>query len=331
MSDAKPSARAFWIARPGEGVIRQHGPGEAGAGEVEVTALYSGISRGSESLVFRGLVPDSERERMRAPHQEGEFPAPVKYGYSSVGRVTAGPGALLGRQVFCLYPHQDRYVVAEDAVIPLPAGVPPERAVLGANMETALNGVWDAPVRPGDRVAVVGGGVVGSLVAYLASRVAGARVEIVDVARERAALADAFGCHFAAPDRAAPHADLVFHTSGAPAGLETALSLAGTEATVVEMSWYGDQAVPAPLGKAFHSRRLTLRSSQVGGIPAERRARWTHRRRLELALSLLSDPVLGELITGESDFEDLPATLADLAAAPGSALCHRVRYTSNLY
>jgi threonine dehydrogenase-like Zn-dependent dehydrogenase len=265
---------------------------------------------------------------MRAPHQEGEFPAPVKYGYASCGRVVEGPPELLGRAVFCLYPHQDRYVVPAPHVVPIPDGVPPARAVLAANMETAINGQWDAPVRPGDRVAVVGGGVVGCLIAYLAAKVAGARVELVDIEPARAMVAAALGCHFAAPDAAARDADLVFHTSGSPSGLPTALDLAGTEATVVEMSWFGAAPVAAPLGQAFHSRRLTLRSSQVGGIPTERRPRWNHRRRLELALSLLADPALDALITGECELDELPGALAALAAAPGAALCQRVRYTS---
>ena len=315
-------ARAFWIVGPGRGELRDEALPARGDGDVLVATRYSGISRGTESLVFAGRVPPSEHQRMRAPHQAGDFPFPVKYGYANVGRVLEGEHA--GRDVFCLYPHQSRYVVPAADVLPLPDGVPAARAVLAANLETALNGLWDAALRLGDRVAVVGGGVVGCLAGYLAARVPGCDVELVDVAPARAPVAAALGLRFALPAEARPDADLVIHASGDPAGLTTALALAGHEATVLELSWYGERAVTVPLGGAFHARRLTLRSSQVGGLPAAQRARWTHRRRLGLALTLLADPALDVLIDGESDFAELPSLLPRLAATP--SLCHRLRY-----
>ncbi|MCZ8130066.1 MAG: zinc-binding alcohol dehydrogenase [Steroidobacteraceae bacterium] len=318
------TASAFWITAPGRGEIRDEILRPAGPGEALVRALYSGISRGTESLVHAGRVPPSEYARMRAPFQDGEFPAPVKYGYASVGRVESGPAELVGRVVFCLYPHQTRYVVPVDALHPVPDAVPPARAVLAANLETAINGLWDATPRVGDRIAVVGGGTVGCLVAWLAARVPGCRVELVDVDPAREALARALGLAFASPAAATPDADLVLHASGAPAGLETALALAGDEASVVELSWYGDREVRLPLGGAFHARRLTIRSSQVGRLPPAQQPRWTHRRRLALALELLADPVLDALIAGECAFAELPAAVARLAAH--GALCHRVRY-----
>jgi 2-desacetyl-2-hydroxyethyl bacteriochlorophyllide A dehydrogenase len=317
-------ARAFWTTGPGTGEVRDERLRPLGATDVLVDTLYSGLSRGTESLVLAGRVPPSEYLRMRAPHQAGDFPFPVKYGYQNVGHVVAGPTELVGRAIFCLYPHQTRYVVDAGDVVPLPAGVPPERAVLAANLETAVNGVWDAELRLGDRVAVVGGGVVGSLVAWLAARVPGCEVELVDINPDRAALAAALGVGFAIPDRARTEADVVIHASGAPAGLTTALALAGPEATVVEMSWYGSSPVELSLGGAFHARRLTLRSSQVGGLPAGQRARWSLRRRLLLALRLLADPALDALIDGDLDFHDLPHAWPRIAGA--SALCRRVRY-----
>ena len=319
-------ARAFWIAAPGAGEIRPEPLRRPEPGDVVVRALYSGISRGTEALVFRGEVPASEAARMRAPFQAGDFPAPVKYGYISVGVVETGPAALAGRTVFCLHPHQTRYVVPADAVHVLPDDVPAARAVLAANMETAINGVWDGGPRVGDRIAVVGGGVVGCLVAWLVGRIPECRVELVDTNDERAAIASRLGVGFATPDRATPEADLVFHASGAPEGLATALQLAAFEAVVVELSWYGARAVPVPLGEAFHSRRLTLRASQVGAVAASQRSRWTHRRRMALALALLVDPCLDDLITGESPFEALPEVMAELARGPGRALCHRITY-----
>jgi threonine dehydrogenase-like Zn-dependent dehydrogenase len=320
------TARAFWIAAPGRGELRAAPLAPPRDGEVLVRAVCSGISRGTESLVFAGRVPKSQYQAMRCPFQHGDFPVPVKYGYASVGVVEDGAPALRGRRVFCLHPHQDRYVVPADAVLAIPDAVPDARAVLAANMETAVNGLWDAAPRLGDRIAVVGAGVVGALVAALAARVPGTVVELVDIDPARAALATALGCRFALPDNAAGDADLVIHASGSAAGLATALRLAGFEATVLEMSWYGDQSVPAPLGEAFHAKRLVLRSSQVGAVATAQRARWSHRRRLTLALDLLADPVFDRLITGESRFDDLPQTMARLAGAPAGALCHVARY-----
>ena len=293
-------------------------------------ARASGVSRGSERLVFQGRVPPSEYRRMRCPFQAGEFPAPVKYGYASVGVVEAigsdVPAALRGQRVFCLHPHQDFYVVPATSLMPIPDAVPDRRAVLAANMETAVNALWDAEPRVGDRIAVVGAGVVGSLIAALAARIPGTSVDIVDIDARRADLATALGCAFALPDAAHGEADLVFHASGAPAGLSTALSLAGFEARVVELSWYGDRAVTLPLGEAFHARRLSLISSQVGEVAASRRARHSRHDRLALALALLADPGFDRLLTGDSPLSELPATMVRLAEAPDGALCHVIRY-----
>ena len=319
-------ARAFWVMAPGHGEIRDEVLGTPADDEVVVHALYSGISRGTEALVFGGHVPRSEWGRMRAPFQTGEFPAPVKYGYSSVGRVVRGPRELAGRMVFVLHPHQTRFVVPAEAVHVLPDGIPPARAVLAANLETALNGMWDARPHVGDRIAVVGAGAVGCLAAWLASRIPGCEVELVDINPRRAAVAGALGVRFAEPAAAAHEADLVIHASGAPAGLELALQLAAVEATIVELSWFGDQTVPLSLGGAFHAKRLTIASSQVGRVAPSQRPRWDARRRMQLALTLLGDPALDALITGESEFETLPEVMATLARSPGDALCHRIRY-----
>ena len=319
-------ARAFWVAAPGRGEIRTEPLGLPAAGEVLVRTLFSGISRGTESLVFRGRVPPSEFERMRAPFQGGNFPGPVKYGYASVGEVEEGPPDLKGRRVFTLFPHQTRYVVPATAVHVLPVATPPGRAVLAANLETAINGVWDARPLVGDRVSVVGAGAVGCMTAWLVSRIPGCEVELVDLNPSRADVARALGVRFAVPDRATGEADVVIHASGAPAGLALALQLAAFEATVVELSWYGDQDVPLGLGQAFHARRLTITSSQVGSVAAPQRARWDTRRRMQLALRLLESPALDTLITSESGFEELPEVMESLSRAPADAICHRVKY-----
>jgi 2-desacetyl-2-hydroxyethyl bacteriochlorophyllide A dehydrogenase len=319
-------ARAFWVAAPGRGEIRTEPLRSPATGDVLVRTLYSGISRGTESLVFRGRVPPSEFERMRAPFQDGQFPAPVKYGYCNVGEVEDGPADLRGRAVFTLYPHQTRFVVPATAVHVLPQGTPPARAVLAANLETAINGVWDARPHVGDRVAVVGAGVVGCLCAWLVSRIPGCEVELIDRNPSRATVAAALGVRFVMPDTAAHEADVVIHASGAPDGLTLALELAAFEATVVELSWYGDQAVTLGLGQAFHARRLTIASSQVGNVAPSQRPRWDTRRRMQLALRLLEASALDALISGESDFEELPGVMELLSTRPGDTLCHRVRY-----
>jgi len=323
---ADGAARGFWIVAPGRGELRRSVLPALAAGDVRVRTVASAISRGTESLVFRGRVPESQYQVMRCPFQEGGFPAPVKYGYAAVGIVEAGPDALVGRRIFCLHPHQDRFDVPADAVLPVPDAVPDARAALAANMETAINALWDGAPLVGDRIAVVGAGVVGCLAASLAARLAGTRVELVDLNPARAPLAAALGCRFAPPGGATADADLVIHASGSAAGLATALRLAGFEATVLELSWYGDASIAAPLGEEFHSRRLTLRASQVGEVATARRARRSRRQRLALALELLADPVYDRLLTGESAFDELPFVLARLAAAPDDALCQIVRY-----
>ena len=319
-------ARAFWVTAPGHSEIRGQRLRSPAPGELLIRACRSAISRGTESLVFRGEVPESEWQRMRCPFQEGEFPAPVKYGYSAVGIVEDGPAEALGRRVFCLHPHQDRFIVPKGAVVDVPDAVPDRRATLAANMETAINGMWDATPGPGDRIAVIGAGVVGCLVAALAARLPGTQVELIDIDPSRRRIAEALGCHFATPENASPEADLVVHASGSPAGLAAALTIAGFEAMVLEMSWYGTRIVPLELGGAFHSRRLTLRSSQVGAVPAARRQRWPLRRRLILALSLLCDPVFDILLSGETEFTALPALMPQLATSSAGILCHTLRY-----
>ena len=319
-------ARAFWVVEPGRGEIRSESLRPPSSDEVVVQALFSGISRGTEALVFGGRVPESERVRMRAPFQEGEFPSPVKYGYASVGRVECGPGDLKGRTVFVLHPHQTRYVVPVSSVHTLPVDVPPARAVLAANLETALNGMWDARPHVGDRIVVIGAGTVGCLVAWLAARIPGSSVQLVDVNPQRAGIAQKLGVPFAQPADATRDADVVIHASGSPDGLSLALDVAGIEATVVEMSWFGDRSVLLPLGSAFHSRRLTIKSSQVGRVAPDQRGRWDTRRRMALALTLLADASLDVLITDESPFDELPNVMARLANEPGDVLCYRIRY-----
>jgi hypothetical protein len=296
-------------------------------GEVLVRALQSGISRGTEALVFAGRVPEVEWARMRCPFQEGEFPFPVKYGYASVGVIEDGSADRLGQRVFCLYPHQSLFALPGDAAIAVPDDVPTSRAVLAAQIETALNASWDLAPRIGDRIAVVGGGTIGCLVAWLCGRLPGTEVTLIDINPGRAAIANVLGVRFTQGHEAPRNCDAVFHASSTSEGLSLALSLAGFEAEVMELSWYGDSLVTVPLGGAFHSQRLSLRSSQVGAVSPSRRVRWSHARRLGLALSLATDPRLDALVQEATSFDSLPRSLPSLLSSPG-ALFHRVIYQS---
>jgi threonine dehydrogenase-like Zn-dependent dehydrogenase len=319
-------ARALWYVTFGRAELRPVVLPSPGPGEALVRTLWTGLSRGTERLVFEGRVPPSDGDRMRAPFQEGTFPFPVKYGYCAVGVVDDGPDPLVGRTVFALHPHQERFVVPAAELVTVPEALPPRRAVLAANMETALNALWDSGAGPGDRILVVGAGVVGCLVAFLAAGLPGAVVTLVDVDLSRQDAARRLGVRFSRPLDAPGDADVVFHASGAQTGLACALACAGQEAVVVEMSWYGDRMVSAPLGLDFHSRRLRLISSQVGEVAPSRRPRWTRRRRLEKAMALLADERLDGLITEEVPFEALADALPRLLAPGAPGLAAVVRY-----
>lgn len=321
-------SQALWLTRKGRAELQSADLRQVCEDELLVESLYGAISRGTERLVAEGCVPIGEQQAMRAPLQDGEFPFPVKYGYAVVGRVREETGSMAGKTVFCLHPHQDIFITPTQMAIAVPDGVPAARAVLAANMETALNGIWDARVLPGDRVAVVGGGLVGLLVSYLAAKIPATQVTLVDINPARAALAAAFDCRFALVEGAkntASESDIVIHTSGVSEGLVSAIALAGFEARIVEMSWYGDGTSSIPLGGRFHSQRLSIVGSQVGHVPASHRARWPLSRRLATALDLLRDDRLDMLISGETAFDELAGHYMDILSDPDT-LCHRIRY-----
>jgi NADPH:quinone reductase-like Zn-dependent oxidoreductase len=319
-------AFAFWLREPGVGEIRPISVPAPGLNDVGVRTLRSGVSRGTETLVFRGGVPPSQYLQMRAPFQDGDFPGPVKYGYLNVGVVEDGPPQLRGRTVFCLYPHQTAYVVPARSVVVVPDDVPAARAVLAGTVETAVNALWDVAPLVGDRITVVGAGMVGCCVARLLARFPGVSVTLVDVDPGRAEVASALGVEFAMPADAAGGCDLVVHTSATSAGLQLSLDLLTAEGQVVELSWYGDAEVTVSLGGAFHSRRLGIRASQVGAVAPARRATRTTTDRLALALELLRDPAFDAVVTGSSPFEELPDVMARLAAGSLPALCHTITY-----
>jgi threonine dehydrogenase-like Zn-dependent dehydrogenase len=329
-ADVTPTARSYWLVQPGSGEVRPTELPAPGAGDVLVRTLVSGVSRGTEALVFRGGVPESQYDVMRAPFQAGDFPGPVRYGYLNVGVVESGPDDLEGRIVFCLYPHQTSYVVPVEAVTIVPDGVPPRRAVLAGTVETAVNALWDVAPLLGDRVAVVGAGMVGLCVARLLVGYPGVTVTVIDTDPARAEIAESLGARFALPERAlsegAGELDAVIHASGTSAGLQLSLDLLASDAMVTDLSWYGDTPVELSLGGRFHSARLGVRASQVGEVAQARRGRRSRRDRITLALDLLQDPAFDVLLTGDSPFEELPEVMAKLASGSMPALCHTISY-----
>jgi NADPH:quinone reductase-like Zn-dependent oxidoreductase len=327
---AQTMARALWTVATGEVVIRKEALPPLGTGDARVRTLVSAISGGTESLVLAGKVPTSEHDRMRAPWQVGDFPFPVKYGYAAVGIVEDGPSEWVGRRAFALHPHQDRFVVPVTALTPVPDDIPPERAALTANLETALNAVWDSGIGPGDHIAIIGAGIVGSLIAAIVSRMPAVGLTLIDIDPAKAARAETFGARFKSASEISDlkdDFDCVFNTSGHGAGLVTALAIAGFEAKIIELSWYGASEVTLPLGQAFHSRRLQIIASQVGQIPPHRRARFDYARRMRVVGKLLNDVRLDTLIGERFAFEDAPARFAEvIARRNGSAQI--IRYST---
>ena len=319
MNDEAPrttSSNGLWLVDKSKyAILPVHLPDWDKKTEVLLKMTASGISRGTERLVFNASVPESEYQTMRAPLQRGDFPYPVQYGYCASAKIIDGPPDLIGQSVFCLHPHQDYFITKTDSLILLPQNVSPARAVLAANMETALNGVWDSGVSAGDHVTIVGGGVLGLLLTFIISQIPKTRVTLIDP-QDRSAPATAFAADFETQPRGGLEADVVFHTSASEAGLKTAIDCAGTESRIVEMSWYGNRDISVPLGGAFHSKRLQLISSQVGQIPSHRKTRWTFARRMQTALALLGDPNLDQLLTHHIPFAQAPLLLPPLLDDP---------------
>ena len=324
---ASAVSQSLWYVAPERVEIRSETLGPLPKNSVQVRTLFSALSRGTESLVFKGLIPESEYIRMGAPFMGGKLPFPVKYGYSNVGRIELGPPELIGRLVFSLMPHQSIFQTDAANILLIPEEIPAQRAVLAANMETALNAVWDAAPGPGDRIVIIGAGVLGCLIAYLCGHLPGAEVTLVDINPEREDIATTLGVQFSSPELAPKDCDLVIHCSASAAGLSTAIASAGEEATILELSWYGSNKIDVSLGGAFHSRQLKLQSSQVGHVSLSRRPRWSHRRRLTAALGMLIDSRLDSLLTKPISFETLPSELPKIFGAQSSALCCLIQYS----
>lgn len=324
-------ARALWYTAPGKVELRPERLAPLAPGWLTIETHFSAISRGTEQLIWHGAIAESEWQRMRAPFQDGDFPFPVKYGYSAAGVVIDGPPEWIGTNTFALYPHQEVFALPAANAIRLPEGVPLKRATLAANMETALNAVWDSGAGPADRIVIVGAGVVGLLITFLVARLPGTQTYVVDVVPERRAIVEAFGATFVAAGEDAgaaigEDADVVFHTSASAGGLHTAIAACGFEAALVELSWYGNATIEIGLGGAFHAKRLRLVSSQVGHVATSRRARWTHGRRLQAAAGLLADDRLDALVGDTVPFDQLSTQMADILGGARGGLAPVIAY-----
>lgn len=326
--DRTTSATAWWAIGPGRGEFRSVSVSAPGPDDASVRTLWTGISRGTEALVARGEVPASEHARMRAPFQDGEFPFPVKYGYLNVGVVEEGPAGLCGRTVFTLFPHQSHFVIPATALTPVPDGVPARRAVLAGAVETAVNVLWDAAPAVGDRIVIVGAGMIGCALARLAQGIPGVEVTVVDVDPAKGQVVEALGATFAGAAEPMVAADVVIEASGSGSGLQYALRAAPTDGEVVVASWYGSRSVPLSLGADFHSRRLTIRSSQVGVVAAGRRSRRSTGDRLALALNLLQDPAFDLLLGATSSWRRLPEIGSALADGTAGGLCEIIDWSA---
>lgn len=320
-------AQALWTVAANRCEIQKETLPDPAPDQRRIRTTATGISRGTERLVLMGRVPPSQHATMRCPLQQGDFPFPVKYGYSAVGTIDHGPDT--GRRVFVLHPHQDRFLAPATMCAPIPDTVPDTRAILAANMETAVNLLWDARPLLGERTLVIGAGVVGLLAAYLLARIPGLDITVCDIDPRRRAITETLGAHFCAPEDAPAERDLVIHASADPAGLRRALELCAFEARIIEASWFGTREAALPLGEAFHSRRLSIISTQVGAVAPALRGRRTHADRMALALALLADPALDALVGPATRFEDLPAAMPGLLNPPPGEmppLCPLVTY-----
>jgi NADPH:quinone reductase-like Zn-dependent oxidoreductase len=314
--------RELWFVAPGRVEVRHSEQRPLEPGTVRARGLASGISQGTELLLFKGEGPVPFDPSLDAP---GRATYPRRYGYAWVGEICEGSGPFpRGARVFALAPHGDEHLAEPASFRLLPEQVPPARAVLAANLETAINVVWDGAVALGDRVIVVGGGLVGLLAGYCA-RLGGARqVALVEPASRRRDVARRLGFDEAVPPERATalgtDADVVIEASGNPACLDLAIARARHEGVVTVASFYGQRVAPVALGSEFHRRRLTLRASQVSHLPPARAAAWSFARRFELVCQLLQDPLLDVLLEPATPFDAAASTYERLARAPGDLL-----------
>ncbi|MEN0004557.1 MAG: zinc-binding alcohol dehydrogenase [Bacteroidota bacterium] len=292
-------------------------------GQCLVKSEFSLISLGTERLVASGAVPVDLHQNMRVPYMEGSFELPVKYGYSLVGQVVTQGYPLSGKKVHLMHPHQSYCIVEAEALTLIPEKVPIRRAVLASNLETAVNAVWDSQVQIGDRVLVVGFGMIGALTALLLQQIAGVEVYIAERLPQRRALAQQLDFQLLAEET---DFDITFHTSSSSSGLQMAIDRLGYEGTSVELSWYGTKEVSMQLGASFHQQRKRLIASQVGQVPGSKQNRWDYRRRKQLVFQLLQQEKFDQLLTHEISLSEAPALFGKLREGTLEGIGWTIKY-----
>lgn len=290
-----------------------------------IKTLFTAISPGTEYLVYSGGVPKKLYVEMRCPYMGGDFSFPIKYGYSLVGQVLDGPTSLKGKLIHTLHPHQDYARISAEDVYVIPDGISPQRATLASNMETALNAIWDSGVNIGDKVLIVGFGIIGSLIARILSFIPQVEVDVLDVQPAKITLIEQLGFSIYKEEKEKKY-DLAFHTSGSGPGLQTSINNVGLEGKIIETSWYGDKEVNLCLGETFHSQRKLIISSQVSHLPACKSARWDYKRRKEVVFQLLLHPEFDAHITHTIAFHNLPKLFQSLKKNRCQELSYLVYY-----
>jgi 2-desacetyl-2-hydroxyethyl bacteriochlorophyllide A dehydrogenase len=295
--------RSLYFTAPHTIDVREEPLPALAAGQVLAQTLCSAISPGTEMLVYRGQVPTEMAVDETIAALGGQFRFPLKYGYSAVGRVLElGPGvdsAWQGRTVFAFNPHESHVIADIAQLFPLPDDVDAETALFLPNMETAVNFLLDGAPLIGERVAVLGQGVVGLLTTALLARCPLANLTTFDHYPLRRETSLALGAHVSLSPESSPalQADLTYELSGSPAALDAAIALTGFDGRIVVGSWYGQKRAALDLGGRFHRSRIRLISSQVSTLTPALSGRWDKARRLQVAWAMLRAVRPGRLIT----------------------------------
>lgn len=310
----KLSAESFWIRKKNNSFIKKHSISIPQNNEVLVKTIYSGISYGTEKIVYSGNVPKSQRSLMRCPYQEGEFGSNVKYGYMNVGKVMNGPSKLVNRYVYTLYPHQTQYVLPLEELTFIPKLIPIKRCLLTANMETAINAMWDTLPTCGDKILIIGAGIVGFLMAYILMTIIGIEILLIDTDKEKSKIAKIFGIKFSCSIPKSYNANIIYECSGNPSVIDILSSHVNDETVICIMSWYGNSVSNINFGNEFFSKRTKILFSQVAKVSHNRDKYWNNKKRKDLAISLLNDDKLDNLIEKDMiSFHDLPEFFSNTA------------------
>lgn len=314
-----PSSRSLWHIDAGHSEIRSQNLDPL-PGQILLQSLYSLISLGTEKTIALGGVPGNVYDKMKVPYMEGSFSLPVKYGYSLVARSEEGQCYHL------MHPHQDLVSVNPESLTPVPPGIPPSRAVLVSNMETALTAYWDAGPLKDEKIMIAGFGLIGALTALLLRLKGFQDITVYEPDATRTGLARRLGFHTGDPGFDPGPFDLAFHSSGNASGLQHCLEVMGPEGRILELSWYGRQKITLGLGEHFHINRLRIIASQVSSIPRNLQGAWNFAKRKQEVLSLLADPCWDRLEIEEVPFETSPAVFYKIRHSQTKGLTYILKY-----